>query len=256
MLDAHPSLQPLPPDPAPDWAWFLDVDGTLVPLAPTPEAARMPDGLAELLAALMRHAEGALALVSGRPVESVRRLLAPFRAPTAGLHGLERAGLDGPPLRPRQTAGLDDIRAALMAYAGTHPGLILEDKDLSLALHYRQAPHLQQEARRVVEDVSAHHPGLTILAGKMVFEIGPMGWGKGDAVRAFMAAPPFLGRVPVFIGDDVTDEHGFRAVEEMGGVSVLVGPARPSVARHRLPDVAACLSWLAAAAGHPWPPGA
>ena len=235
---------PLPPPPSPDWAWFLDVDGSLIDIAATPSAILVPDGLAERLAALSARYDGAVALVSGRSIDNLRRLFDPFRPPAAGLHGLERVTADGRVIRPRQTAGLDDIRARLMAFAGAYDGLALEDKGLTLALHYRQAPDRQQEARRAVDLAVAAHPGFRVMAGKMVFEVEPAGYDKGKAVVDFMAEPPFTGRVPVFVGDDVTDEWGFRAAEALGGVSVLVGPPRATAARFGLDDPAACRAWL------------
>ncbi len=238
-----------PPSPQPDWAWFLDVDGTLIDIAPTPSSICVPPALPGQLAALSARTGGAVALISGRSIDNIRSLVAPYRPNAAGLHGLERARADGPIIRPQQTAGLDHIRNRLMAFAGSHPGLVLEDKDLTLALHYRQAPERQQDARRAVEEAAAAHPGFRVQAGKMVFEIGPAGYDKGAAVRAFMADPPFAGRVPVFAGDDVTDEYGFHAVEALGGISVLVGPERATAAHFHLPDVAACSAWLAETAG-------
>jgi len=237
-------LPPPPPPPSSDGAWFLDIDGTLIEIPETPSATAAPSAVRELLEALSARAGGALALVSGRRIDNIRRLLAPFAPPTAGLHGLERVGADGVVRRPPQNAGLDDIRARLMAFAGAYPGTAIEDKGLTLALHYRLAPEYQQEARRAAEAAVAAHPSFRVLAGKMVFEVEPTGYDKGGAVVDFMAEPPFVGRVPVFVGDDYSDEDGFRAVNALGGISVLVGAPRPSAARHGLPDVTACLAWL------------
>jgi trehalose 6-phosphate phosphatase len=243
---------PPPPAAAPDWAWFLDVDGTLIDIAPTPSAIVMPIQLPPLLQRLHDAHGGALALVSGRTLDNLRQLVAPFDPPAAGLHGLEwrdGAGMVGHAAAP---PGLDDIRARLHHAAGQHPGLLVEDKGVAVALHYRQAPELADYVRQVAEDAVHDHPGYGLVAGKMVAEIKPNGADKGTALAAFMRAPPFAGRRPVFVGDDVTDEDGFAAANRLGGLSVLVGPPRDSTARFRLPDIQACRVWLAAAAGTRW----
>jgi trehalose 6-phosphate phosphatase len=233
-----------PPPHHPDWAWFLDVDGTLIDIAPTPSAIHVPPGLPARLAALAVRHGGALALVSGRALDNVLQLVAPFRPPIAGLHGLERRSAAGRVLRPAPLPGLDRLRADLGAFATAHPGVVVEDKDLSLALHYRLAPAAEADCRRAAEAAVAGRADLVVARGKMVFEIRPAGSDKGGAVAAFMAEPPFAGRVPVFVGDDVTDEDGFAAANRLGGHSVLVGPERATLAQWRLPDVAAAGAWL------------
>lgn len=233
---------PAPPPPGPDWAWFLDVDGTLIDIAPTPSAIHFPPDLPARLAKLAGRHGGALALVSGRALDNILQLVAPLVPPAAGLHGLERRDAGGRVVRPGPLPGLDAMRAELQAFAAAHPGVILEDKGLTLALHYRQAPALEADCRRAAQ--RAAPPGFAVAAGKMVFEIRPKGADKGGAVAAFMAEPPFAGRVPVFVGDDVTDEDGFVAANRLGGSSVLVGPERATQARWRLPDVAAAARWL------------
>jgi trehalose 6-phosphate phosphatase len=234
-----------PPPPSSGWAWFLDIDGTLVEIAPTPSAIHVAPGLVELLAALSRRSGGALALVSGRSVDNILDLIAPLRLPAAGLHGLERLTADGRILRPPPLPGLDGARQALAAFAASHPGVVLEDKRLTLALHYRQVPEFEQACRQAAAAAVAGCVGLAVAAGKMVFELRPAGSDKGGAVQAFMAEPPFAGRRPVFAGDDVTDEDGFAAVNRLGGLSVLVGPERPSSARHRVEGVNSFCEWLA-----------
>jgi trehalose 6-phosphate phosphatase len=235
---------PAPPLPSPGWAWFLDIDGTLIEIADTPSAIHIPPELPGLLQALADRHGGAVALVSGRTVENIARLVAPFHPPAAGLHGLERRLADGRVLRPDPSPLLDGIRRSLSDFAAANPGVILEDKGLSLALHYRLAPHREAAARAVAEAAVAGHPELRLQAGKMVFEIRPRGADKGGALRAFMAEPPFAGRVPVFVGDDVTDEDGFKAANALGGISVMIGPPRPTAASFRLADVAGLRRWL------------
>ena len=248
------SALPPPPDAAADWAWFLDVDGTLIDIAPTPSAIQIPKALPQLLQRLADAHHGAVALVSGRTLDNLRQLVAPFDPPAAGLHGLEwrdGAGMVGALQVP---PGLDDIRHRLAHEAAQFDGLLLEDKGSAVALHYRLAPHLEDHVRRTAQAVLLDHPEFGMVAGKMVVEIKPKGADKGAAVTAFMRAAPFAGRVPVFVGDDTTDEDGFVAVNHLGGVSVLVGPPRDTQARHRLPDIEACRAWLAHAAGTDWLP--
>jgi trehalose 6-phosphate phosphatase len=231
-----------PPRPSPDWALFLDIDGTLIDIAPTPSAIHIPDGLPQRLRALAVRHGGALALVSGRAAANIAELMVPCRFAAAGLHGMERMDPAGRITRPPPTPGLGALRARLRALEGN--GVVLEDKGLSLAVHYRLAPRREEECCQIVGSLVAAYPGFRVLAGKMVLEVKPAGFDKGGAVRAFMAEPPFAGRVPVFVGDDVTDEDGFQAAAELGGFAVLVGPERPTAARYRLYDVADCREWL------------
>ncbi|MBC7907967.1 MAG: trehalose-phosphatase [Rhodospirillaceae bacterium] len=243
---------PKPPDADPAWAWFLDLDGTLIDIAPTPSAVTVPEPLPHLLTRLSQCHDGALAVVSGRSLENLRLLLTPFDPPAAGLHGLECRDASGGVVRLAPPPGLDDIRTRLARAVEDAPGLLLEDKGLALALHFRQAPEREESARRAVVAALGDNPGFAMLAGKMVFEVKPAGVDKGSAVRSFMTKPPFSGRRPVFVGDDVTDEYGFRAANELGGLSVLVGQPRETAAMFHLDDIEACRGWLARAAGTEW----
>lgn len=232
-------------------ALFLDVDGTLIDLAPTPEAVRVPEGLPATLIRLDAALGGALALVSGRPIGQIDRLFAPFAPRAAGLHGFERRAEPGGAVeRAAESEALGPARAALKAFADGREGVLLEDKGYTLALHYRAAPGRADEAARVAERaVEDSSGGLVLLRGKMVLELKPPGVDKGRAVEAFMAAAPFAGRRPVFCGDDVTDEAGFRAVNAQGGLSVRVGDdGRSTEATTGVPDVAAFRAWLEALA--------
>jgi trehalose 6-phosphate phosphatase len=230
------------------------MDGTLIRIAPTPSAILVPEELPPLLQRLSDCHGGALALVSGRTLDNLRQLVAPFDPPAAGLHGLEwrdGAGMTG---RTQSPPGLDQLRSTLAHLAESNSGLLLEDKGVALALHFRQAPELSGLVRQTAEDAIRAHPGWGLVAGKMVVEIKPKGADKGTAMAAFMRSAPFAGRTPVFVGDDITDEDGFATANRLGGVSVLVGPPRDTNARYRLPDIDACRVWLAAAAGTSWAP--
>ncbi len=234
-----------PPPPDPDWAFFFDVDGTLLEIAPTPESVVVPDGLIARLEALRDATGGAVALVSGRPISQLDSIFAPLALPTAGLHGMERrdgAGVVHPP--PAPAGALARLREDGAALAAAHPGMRLEDKKIGIALHYRGAPDAEADVRAFADQVARRDDGFEALAGKMVMEIRPGGFNKGDAVAQFMAEPPFAGRRPVFVGDDVTDEFGFAKVDELDGVSIHVGADDPSRARWRVPSVPALFDWL------------
>jgi len=235
------------PDFAPDWALFLDVDGTLLDFAAHPQDVRVDADLRELLAALRELTGGALALVSGRSVADVDRLFAPLVLPAAGLHGIERRSATGEfrdPLHAREVIGA--VAGKVMALAAANPGFGFEDKGLALALHYRQAPYLRSLAEREMRTILATlGPGFELQGGKFVVEIRPGGRDKGLAITEFAQEPPFAGRVPVFIGDDLTDETGFAVVNRLGGHSVKVGPGITH-ARWRLFDALAVRRWLSA----------
>lgn len=231
-----------------DWAYFLDVDGTLIDIAATPAAAAVDAALLDLLARLHRASGGAVALVSGRALADLDRRLGACRLPLAGQHGLERRDAAGRLwIQPAPPEAKCAIRAALEPLLEEHAGLLLEDKGLTLALHYRQAPHLEAMVRGTMERlVAAAGGGLVLQEGKCVVEVKPGGVDKGTAIEDYLCEPPFAGRRPVFIGDDVTDEHGFAVVNRSRGLSIKVGEGA-SCARHRLRDVAAVRAWLAAA---------
>ncbi|HKP28471.1 MAG TPA: trehalose-phosphatase [Gemmatimonadales bacterium] len=235
----------MPPQPDPRWAYFLDIDGTLVALAGSPDRARLEPAFRHVLERVNRSTGGAVALISGRSIRDIDRLLGGLRFPAAGQHGLERRNSSGRTSRPRvATPGLGRARDRLCEAVERHPGLLLEDKGLSLALHYRQAPRLAGYAHRLIRSlVSGLGPAFCVQRGKRVVELRPAGRDKGIAMLEFMEEPPFRGRVPVFIGDDLTDEHAFATVNGLAGWSVKVGPG-PSAARWRLRDVPAVQRWL------------
>jgi trehalose 6-phosphate phosphatase len=246
------------PDPRPTLptsiALFLDVDGTLLEIAPVPQAVSVSAGLRSLLHALQLSLGGALALVSGRSIADLERLFAPLRLPMAGLHGFERRDAAGICRRnPAPAAAtLRCAREVMSQLAARHPGLLVEDKEFALALHYRRAPQLEAVVLESMLALAARLQGdLELQRGKMVLELRPAGATKAAAVSAFLAQPPFAGRVPVYLGDDLTDESAFELVTATGGLSVLVGPARASAATVGLPGVTAAHEWLALLASDP-----
>ena len=238
------------PRPSRDWALFLDVDGTLIEIAPSPGEVHVDARTGDILARLHDGLGGALALVSGRPVATLDALFAPLKLAAAGLHGLERRGADGAVVREAGLgAVMDEVRGAAADFAAATPGILVEDKGLTVALHYRGVPERETDALAFARDtVRRLDHGLVLQQGKMVVELRPAGPDKGDVVDAFMAAPPFAGRTPVFVGDDVTDEDGFAAVNRLGGHSIRVGRDGASAAGLRINSVAALGDWLEAIA--------
>jgi trehalose 6-phosphate phosphatase len=228
-------------------AVFLDIDGTLLEFAHGPDAVRVPSGLPARLQGLHRRLGGALAVVSGRALASIDRLLAPARLPAAGLHGLERRDAGGGlHIHPVDDAALGAIIAMLERDFASIPGIHLEAKGMAVAIHFRGAPDRADEiAARLGRLGPALGPAFEIQPGAMVFEIKPRGADKGTAIAAFLAEPPFAGRRPVFLGDDLTDEHGFEAVNRRDGLSVIVGTRVPTCAGARLSGVEAVHDWLA-----------
>ncbi len=247
---ASPERPPPPlPRPGERWALFLDFDGTLAEIVAHPERVAVEAGLPRLLGRLRDALGGALAVVSGRPLAEIDRFLAPLELPGAGLHGLEVRGSDGRVVRLAEAPpGFGEVRERLAAMVRSDPRLVLEDKGVTLALHYRGAPERAGECRGAAERLLPELPGYVLQEGKMVYELKPARGDKGDAIRRLLADPLFAGRTPVFAGDDVTDEDGFTAVQALGGLGIKVGPG-PSVARAGVPDRAALLAWLDRATG-------
>lgn len=235
-----------------DWALFLDVDGTLLEIADHPDAVRGSPRLKLLLRRALLDLDGCVALVSGRPIVELDRLFAPLVMPAAGLHGVERRSADG---TFHYSAAMDDrlhaVRHRLMEFAQAHPGILVEDKGAALALHYRNAPDKRDESAELMAEVAdAAGDAFHLQHGKMVLELKPAGRDKGTAVRQFMDESPFRGRTPVFVGDDVTDEDGFAAVNHLGGESIRVGDGQATAARRRVAGVNELLDWLEAGLLH------
>lgn len=234
------------PEPAGDWALFLDLDGTLVELADRPEAVTPSPSLPALLQRLRSALDGAVAVISGRSLTAIESLLHVPGMPLAGVHGLERRDAQGRIHRaalPAET--LADARAALDAFTAAHPGTHYEDKGAALALHYRDAPQLQAAAAQTMGDACrALGEKFVVQPGKFVFELKPAAQNKGTVVASFLEEAPFRDRRPVFLGDDVTDEDAFREVQARGGHGIRVGPLEGSAAQWNLTSVTEVLEWL------------
>jgi len=228
-----------------NWAFFLDVDGTLLDIAETPDAAEATRSEKSLVRRLHEASGGALALVSGRSLAAIDELFAPLKIAAAGQHGVERRDSLGQLHRgsyPRNR--LQRAAQAVRDFAAAHDGLVFEDKGASFALHYRLAPSLEEAACSVVRKAAASlGDWVEVQMGKMVIELKPAGRDKGVAIEEFLREPPFAGRAPVFIGDDVTDEDGFRVVNRAGGHSIKVGEGSTE-ARWLLADPSAARAWL------------
>jgi trehalose 6-phosphate phosphatase len=214
----HPRLRPA------DACLFLDVDGTLIEFGPSPDAVHVDKPLMQLLHRAAVACDGAVALISGRSLTQLDALFAPRRWPAAGLHGAERRDADGQvhvhPTERVPSALLEELQAV----ARRHPGLLLEDKGRAVALHYRHAADLKGMLEHEVHRIAQRHGELDVQPGAYVLEVKPSGITKAHAIEAFMVEEPFAGRVPLFAGDDLTDLHGFEAVEQRGGISIAVGP--------------------------------
>ncbi len=238
-------MGPLPPFDA-RFAWFLDIDGTLLDIAAIPAAVKTGPSDTRLVTGLYAEARGAVALISGRSIDGIDRLFYPLRLPAAGQHGIERRDSRGHVHRhPFPEAAMRLAAAEIRAFASKHEGLVFEDKGASLALHYRLAPQLAAAAHSVVHKAAQHlGEGVEVQGGKMVVELKPSGRDKGIAIGEFMLEPPFRGRTPIFLGDDLTDEDGFHVVNRLGGHSIKIGSGVTS-ARWRLRDSPAVRKWLA-----------
>ncbi|PZM12217.1 trehalose-phosphatase [Rhizobium tubonense] len=216
-----------------DWALFLDIDGTLLDLAETPESIVVPASLPFDLGALSQKLGGALALVTGRSLSFVDPLFSPFRFPVAGLHGAERRDAAGHLTRVPISADFAEMKRAIAVEAERWAGVLVEDKGAAVAAHYRLAPEYRAEVEAMMQRYFAKAgPDWALQHGKMVVEIRPARADKGQAVEAFLAEAPFKGRRPLAIGDDVTDEAMFHAVNRVGGHSLRVGsPGQQTHAR-------------------------
>lgn len=241
------TLLPAPPLPAPGdrWALFLDVDGTLLPFAERPEDVHVSDALRVLLAELYAAADGALALVSGRGLLDLDRLFGTPPWAMAGLHGLQLRHADGETRDVKVSGSRRSLALhAAETIARAHPGTLVENKDIAVAIHSRTAPEHFDAVKRDVEAMLPQLHGYEMQAGNLVVELKPEGMDKGKAVAELLARPPFAGRLPVYLGDDLTDEFGFAATNLENGISIRVGTREPSLAQYTLPGTKAVHAWL------------
>jgi trehalose 6-phosphate phosphatase len=236
------NIPPPPLDPR-RHALFLDFDGSIVDFAPTPDTIALKPGTIALLENVSRRLGGALAVVTGRRIADVDRYLSPLLLPASGVHGREFRPRPGD-LRDDPPPGeIEQARRRLTAALGPDDPIGLEDKGSALVLHYRVHPETRERARALADEATRGLDTLHVLAGHAVFEILQRGITKGRALRRFMRRPPFAGRIPVFVGDDATDEDGMRAAAAEGGFGVKIGPEETAAA-YRLPDTEAVHDWL------------
>jgi trehalose 6-phosphate phosphatase len=225
---------------------FLDFDGTLAPLAMRPQDVAVADWVVPTLQSLGRGLDGALAIVSGRALSAIDVFLQPLVLATAGCHGAERRSASGR-IERHDSQPPTDVTSCARRLAAQHAGLLLESKPSGLALHFRLIPELATTCRELLARALAEVPGAALewelIDGHCVCELKQRSVSKGTAVRSFLAEAPFAGRLPVFVGDDVTDEDGIRAAQAAGGFGIRVGPGR-SDARYRLADTHAVAAWL------------
>jgi len=216
-------------------ALLFDIDGTLLDLAPTPREVWVPPGLARTLNRLIEKTSGALALVSGRSLGDIDLIFAPDQFPAVGGHGVEmRLSIDSEAVVTHAPPMDKELKRRLAAIAKLGPGILLEDKGYSLALHYRLAPHAEKAIYEAVSLISADLPNaaIEVMPGKCVCEIKPSGFSKASGVIELMSLEPCKGRRPIFIGDDVTDESVFAIIPDFGGLAFSVGQRAKGVAGH------------------------
>ena len=236
--DAPPETVPVPSSLVPhlsETAILLDVDGTLLDLMPTPREVWVPPGLAKTLNRLLVRTNGALALVSGRSLNDIDLIFAPDQFPAVGGHGAEmRIEPDSESVAAHAPPLDKELKRRLAAIAKLSPGILLEDKGYSLALHYRLAPHAEKAIYAAVSLIRADLPNapIEVLPGKCVCEIKHSGFTKATGVRELMTREPFKGRRPLFIGDDVTDETVFAIMPDFDGLAFSVGRRAKGVAGH------------------------
>lgn len=237
-----PHLPPPPTELLKGASLFLDFDGTLTPIADTPDGVVVDDDLLALLNRLRDILGGRLAIVSGRSVATLRDFgFGGFLL--AGTHGLEFAQPGRPAQAPPRLPQVDEAETAFHAFADGKSGILVERKSISVGLHFRGAPQWGRDAGKLAQQL-AEQLDLAVQPGKMLYELRPGGADKGTAVRTLMASVPMANGTPLFIGDDVTDEEGFAAAADLGGAGVLVGAQRSTLAAFSLEQVAAVRHYL------------
>lgn len=246
MTSAATTLNVPPPSLPAGSSLFLDFDGTLVEIAEHPDAVAVDVRLHRLMTRLADRLAGRIAIVTGRPARNIRDLFGDIPIAIAGSHGVELCSADGRCETPERLPMLDHALARMVELRAIHPGLLIEDKPFGVALHYRQAPEAEAEARALAEEL-AKSCGLALQPGKMVVELRAPGGGKGAALHSLLAEGPMARTIPIFLGDDITDESAFAAARELDGFGILVGPPRRTEALYGLPGVSQALDWLEAA---------
>lgn len=232
------------PDLSARYAYFFDLDGTLAEIKPHPDQVVVPAKILQMLHRLAECNNGALALISGRSMAELDALAKPYRFPLAGVHGAERRDINGQMHIVHLPQAIErEISVQLHTALAKLPGTELETKGMAFALHYRQAPEYEAILQALALRVTQTWPQLALQQGKCVVEIKPKGTHKGEAIAAFMKEAPFAGRTPIFVGDDLTDEHGFTFVNNAGGMSVKVGEGETR-AQWRLAGVQDVWRWL------------
>ena len=231
-----------PPDVrSTDLAFFLDLDGTLAPIVDDPDKAAVPPETLAVLSRLVETTQGAVAIVSGRALDEVDRMLHPMVLNVAGSHGAEMRGGG-----TAATAGRIPTETVRRVQAfGKQHSLLVEPKAGAVALHYRSAPDLGPECRALIDEVAQSDPALRAMHGKMVSEVALKSHSKGTAIEVFLATQAFMNRLPVMVGDDVTDEDGFTMAQQHGGFGIKVGEG-DTVARYQVSSLEDLRSWLAA----------
>lgn len=224
-----------------DYALFLDIDGTLIDLADRPEAIIVPPDLSDHLMRISEQLGGALALVTGRALAFADTLFSPLTLPIAGLHGAERRRADGSMDGLTTDPAFKTLKRSLERVTADWKGILIEDKGAAVAAHYRQAPEWQASLEAVMHSaLEEAGPDYALQRGKMVIEIRPARASKGEAVRAFLSEKPFEGRIPITIGDDLTDEAMFKVANEAGGLSIRIGePGDETAAQTTIASAAA-----------------
>jgi trehalose 6-phosphate phosphatase len=235
-------------------ALFLDFDGTLAEIAPAPDLVHFFPETRQIIDALSKSFSGAVAIVTGRNISEIDGHMAPLKLPIAGLYGLVHRTAAGDIVDfPVVGKALARASAELKTMVEQHPGLLLELKGQTIALHYRSRPDLGAACYQAVSNAVRGRPGLKMIEGKMVVEITPSGADKGRAVQDFLGEQPFKGRRPIYAGDDVSDEDAFAVVNAIGGVAIKIGPG-PTAARFRANDIGELLAWLTAVSHLPSAP--
>ncbi len=226
------------------YAFFFDFDGTLADIAEHPEQVEVSDQTRDVLSRLRETSVGAIAIITGRDIASIDHFLKPVTLPVAGVHGLTRRDVNGTLHHPDfDMTGLDTIAARLQPLVDREKGLLLEPKHGAIAFHYRQRPELEAVCVQAMEEAAEAAGSITLRRGKMVIEAVGYPSDKGAAIDSFLQEPPFAGRVPIFAGDDLTDEDGFELVNARAGISIKVGQGETK-AQHRVADREALLAWL------------